>query len=90
MFMDYRVKQLQEELDALKSKGGPEAVAEAEGRASELREELEKTKRERDEELLRREASEKELQEVRSHLGDAQQLLREARTRARRMDDELL
>ncbi|RRT31461.1 hypothetical protein B296_00059189 [Ensete ventricosum] len=60
-FMDYRVKQLQEELDALKSKGGPEAVAEAEERASELREELEKTKRERDEELLRREASEKEL-----------------------------
>ncbi|RZS19172.1 hypothetical protein BHM03_00051528, partial [Ensete ventricosum] len=30
-FMDYRVKQLQEELDALKSRGGPEAVAEAEG-----------------------------------------------------------
>ncbi|RWW78614.1 hypothetical protein BHE74_00013164 [Ensete ventricosum] len=61
MFMDYRVKQLQEELDALKSRGGPEAVAEAEGRASELREELEKTKRERGEKLLRREASEKEL-----------------------------
>ncbi|RWV84965.1 hypothetical protein GW17_00053282 [Ensete ventricosum] len=59
--MDYRVKQLQEELDALKSKGGPEAVAEAEERASELREELKKTKRERGEELLRREASEKEL-----------------------------
>ncbi|RRT45613.1 hypothetical protein B296_00031831, partial [Ensete ventricosum] len=55
-----------------------------------LREELEKTKRERGEELLRREASEKELQEVRSHLGDAQQLLREARIRARKMDDELL
>ncbi|RWV78869.1 hypothetical protein GW17_00060084 [Ensete ventricosum] len=89
-FMDYRVKQLQEELDALKSKGGPEAVAEAEERASELREKLEKTKRERGEELLRREASEKELQEVRSHLGDAQQLMREARIRARKMDDELL
>ncbi|RWV87926.1 hypothetical protein GW17_00050031 [Ensete ventricosum] len=41
-FMDYRVKQLQEELDALKSRGGPEAVAEAEERASRLREELEK------------------------------------------------
>ncbi|RWW39322.1 hypothetical protein BHE74_00055356 [Ensete ventricosum] len=40
--------------------------------------------------LLRREASEKELQEVRGHLGDGQHLLREARTRARRMDDELL
>ncbi|RWW35578.1 hypothetical protein BHE74_00059478 [Ensete ventricosum] len=59
-------------------------------RASELREELEKTKRERGEELLRLEASEKELQEVRGHMGDAQQLLREVRTRARRMDDELL
>ncbi|RRT31415.1 hypothetical protein B296_00049549 [Ensete ventricosum] len=32
----------------------------------------------------------KELQEIRGHLGDAQQLLREARTKARRMDDELL
>ncbi|RRT31993.1 hypothetical protein B296_00055015 [Ensete ventricosum] len=71
MFMDYRVKQLQEELDALKSKWGPEAIAEAEERTSELREELEKTKRERGEELLRREASEKELHELRSHLGDA-------------------
>ncbi|RZS23331.1 hypothetical protein BHM03_00056244 [Ensete ventricosum] len=43
------------------------AVAKAEERASELQEELEKTKRERGEELLRREASEKELHEVRSH-----------------------
>ncbi|RWW11843.1 hypothetical protein GW17_00024521, partial [Ensete ventricosum] len=69
------------------SKGGPEAVAEAEERASRLREELEKLKGERAEELLRREALEKEL---RGHLGDAQQLLKEARARARRMDDELL
>ncbi|RZS28613.1 hypothetical protein BHM03_00062232 [Ensete ventricosum] len=82
--------QLQEELDALKSRGGPEAVAEAEKHASELRKKLEKIKREKAEELLRHEALEKELQEVRGHLGDAQQLLREARTRARRMDDELL
>ncbi|RWW20806.1 hypothetical protein GW17_00015063, partial [Ensete ventricosum] len=72
-FMDHRVRQLQEELDALK-----------------LREELEKIKGERAEELLRREASEKELQAIRGHLGDAQQLLKEARARARRMDDELL
>ncbi|RZS20447.1 hypothetical protein BHM03_00052967 [Ensete ventricosum] len=55
-----------------------------------LREELEKTKRERGEELLRYEASEKELQQVWSHLGDAQRLLRETRIRARKMDDELL
>ncbi|RZS12426.1 hypothetical protein BHM03_00043868 [Ensete ventricosum] len=89
-FMDYWVKQLQEELDALKSRGGPEAVVEAEERASVLREELEKIKREKAEELLRREVSEKELQAVWGHLGDAQQLLKEARTRARRMDDELL
>ncbi|RRT85031.1 hypothetical protein B296_00010147, partial [Ensete ventricosum] len=60
-FMDYRVKQLQEELNALKSRGGPEAVVEAEKRTSELWEELEKIKREKAEELLRREASEKEL-----------------------------
>ncbi|RWW44304.1 hypothetical protein BHE74_00049945 [Ensete ventricosum] len=87
--MDYRVKQLQEELDALKSKGGPKEVVEAEERESVLREELEKVKGEKAKELLRREASEKELLAVRGHLGD-QQLLKEARTRARRMDDELL
>ncbi|RRT31509.1 hypothetical protein B296_00047580 [Ensete ventricosum] len=89
-FIDYRVKQLQEELDVLKSRGGPEAIVEAKKRTSELWEELEKIKREKAEELLRREVLEKELQEIRGHLGDAQQLLREARTRARRMDDELL
>ncbi|RRT67713.1 hypothetical protein B296_00017274 [Ensete ventricosum] len=33
-FMDYRLKQLQEELDALKSDGGPKAVAKAEERAA--------------------------------------------------------
>ncbi|KAJ8501145.1 hypothetical protein OPV22_011697 [Ensete ventricosum] len=86
-FMDHRVRQLQEELDALKSRGGPEAVVEAEEYASRLREELEKIKAE---ELLRREASEKELQAIWGHLGDAQQLLKEAQARARRMDDELL
>ncbi|RRT37358.1 hypothetical protein B296_00031882 [Ensete ventricosum] len=42
----------------------PCLVAKAEERASELQEELEKTKRERGEELLRRKASEKELHEV--------------------------
>ncbi|RWW35668.1 hypothetical protein BHE74_00059375 [Ensete ventricosum] len=82
-FMDYRIKQLQEELDALKSDGGPEAVAKAEEGASELQEELEKTRRERDEALLRRKASEKELHEV-------WQLLKEARVRARKMDYKLL
>ncbi|RRT68226.1 hypothetical protein B296_00001700 [Ensete ventricosum] len=90
MFMDYRIKQLQEELDALKSNGGPEAITKAEECASELQEELEKTKRERGEELLRREASEKELHKDRSHLSHAQRLLKEARVRARKMDDELL
>ncbi|RWW69585.1 hypothetical protein BHE74_00022798 [Ensete ventricosum] len=76
--MDYRIKQLQEELDALKSDEGLEAVAKAEERASELQEELEKTRRERDEALLRREASKKELHEVRSNLAEAQRLLKEA------------
>ncbi|RRT35742.1 hypothetical protein B296_00045033 [Ensete ventricosum] len=89
-FMDYRIKQLQEELDALKSDGGPEAVAKAEGRASELQEELEKTRRERDEALQRHEASEKELHEVRSNLVEAHRLLKEARVRAQKMDDKLL
>ncbi|KAJ8467355.1 hypothetical protein OPV22_029907 [Ensete ventricosum] len=89
-FMDYRIKQLQEELNALKFDGGPKAVAKAEERASELQEELEKTRRERDEALLRRKASKKELHEVRNNLADAQQLLKEARVRARKMDDKLL
>ncbi|RRT31568.1 hypothetical protein B296_00034446 [Ensete ventricosum] len=69
---------------------GPEAVAKAEERASELEQELEKTKRERDEALQRLEASEKELNEVRSNLAEIQRLLKEARVRARKMDDELL
>ncbi|RWW35785.1 hypothetical protein BHE74_00059243, partial [Ensete ventricosum] len=50
-FIDYWISQLQQELDALKSGGGPEAVAKVEERASELEQELEKTKRERDEAL---------------------------------------
>ncbi|RWW15483.1 hypothetical protein GW17_00020671 [Ensete ventricosum] len=89
-FMDYRISQLQQELDTLKSGGGLEAVAKAEECASELRQELEKTKRERDEALLRFEASEKDLSEVRSNLAEVQRLLKEARVRARKMDDELL
>ncbi|RZS15602.1 hypothetical protein BHM03_00047463 [Ensete ventricosum] len=50
-FMDYRITSLQQEIDALKSGGGPESVATAVERASELEKELEKTKRERDEAL---------------------------------------
>ncbi|KAJ8506402.1 hypothetical protein OPV22_007288 [Ensete ventricosum] len=83
-FMDYRISQLQQELDTLKSGEGPEAVAKAKEHASELEQELEKTKREQDE------ASEKELNEVQSNLAEIQRLLKEARVRARKMDDELL
>ncbi|RWV77865.1 hypothetical protein GW17_00061252, partial [Ensete ventricosum] len=60
-FIDYRISQLQQELDTLKFGGGPEAVAKAEERASELGQELKKTKWERDEALLWLEASEKDL-----------------------------
>ncbi|RRT44494.1 hypothetical protein B296_00020917 [Ensete ventricosum] len=45
-FMDYQISQLQQELDTLKSSGGPETVAKAKEGASELGQELEKTKRE--------------------------------------------
>ncbi|RRT52467.1 hypothetical protein B296_00007214 [Ensete ventricosum] len=89
-FMDYRISNLQHELDGLKSGGGPEAVAKAEERTSELEQELGKTKQERNEALQRLEASEKELTEVRSNLAEIQRLLKEARVRARKMDDELL
>ncbi|RRT31863.1 hypothetical protein B296_00053429 [Ensete ventricosum] len=44
----------------------------------------------RDEALLRLEASEKDLSEVRNNLVEVQRLLNEARVRARKMDDELL
>ncbi|RRT34281.1 hypothetical protein B296_00052967 [Ensete ventricosum] len=81
---------MKQELDALKSGGGPEAVAKAEERVSELEQELKKTKRERDKALQRLEASEKELSEVRSNLVEIQRLLKEARVKARKMDDELL
>ncbi|RRT38750.1 hypothetical protein B296_00040446 [Ensete ventricosum] len=87
-FMDYRISQLQQELDALKSSGGPEAVAKAEECASKLQKELEKTTRERDEALLRCEALEKELNEVQSNLAEVQRLLKEVQVRARKMDDE--
>ncbi|RRT47970.1 hypothetical protein B296_00006591 [Ensete ventricosum] len=50
-FMDYRISNLQQEIDTLKSGGGPVAVAKAEEHASKLEQELEKTKRERDEAL---------------------------------------
>ncbi|RRT78620.1 hypothetical protein B296_00007193 [Ensete ventricosum] len=50
-FMDYRITSLQQEIDALKSGGGPESVATAVERAFELEKELEKMKRERDEAL---------------------------------------
>ncbi|RRT39724.1 hypothetical protein B296_00058940 [Ensete ventricosum] len=89
-FMDYQISHLQQELDALKSGGGPEAVAKAKERASELEQELEKTKHGRDEALQRLEASKKELNEVWSNLAEIQRLLKEARVRARKMDDELL
>ncbi|RWV78412.1 hypothetical protein GW17_00060627 [Ensete ventricosum] len=89
-FMDYRISQLQQELDTLKSGEGPEAVAKAEERTSELGQELEKTKRERDEALLRLKAFEKDLSKVRSNLAEVQRLLKEARVRTRKMDDELL
>ncbi|RZS20037.1 hypothetical protein BHM03_00052511 [Ensete ventricosum] len=74
--MDYRISHLQQELDALKAGGGPEGVAKAEERASELEQELEKTKRERDGALY--------------NLAEIQRLLKKARVRARKMDDELL
>ncbi|RWW67678.1 hypothetical protein BHE74_00024857 [Ensete ventricosum] len=89
-FIDYCISHLQQEINTLKSGGVSEAVAKAEEHASELEQELEKTKRERDKALQRLEASEKELNEVRSNLTEIQRLLKEARVRARKMDDELL
>ncbi|RRT35767.1 hypothetical protein B296_00043604 [Ensete ventricosum] len=58
--------------------------------AKEMVLELEKTKQEQDEALQRLEASLKKLSEVRSNLAEIQRLLKEARVRARKMNDELL
>ncbi|RZS25349.1 hypothetical protein BHM03_00058538 [Ensete ventricosum] len=60
-----------QEIDALKSGGGPEVVIAAEERASKLEKELEKMKRERDEMLQRLDASNKELNEARGDLSKA-------------------
>ncbi|RZS28335.1 hypothetical protein BHM03_00061913 [Ensete ventricosum] len=79
-----------QEIDALKSGEGPEVVAAAEEHASKLEKELEKTKCERDEALQRLEISDKELNEARGDLSEAQRQLKEARVRAQKMDDELL
>ncbi|RRT84645.1 hypothetical protein B296_00011508 [Ensete ventricosum] len=84
------ITSLQQEIDALKLGGGPEAVAAAKERATKLEKELEKTKREQDEVLQRLEISDKELNEARGDLSEAQRQLKEARVRARRADDELL
>ncbi|RRT64593.1 hypothetical protein B296_00016279, partial [Ensete ventricosum] len=89
-FMDYHISNLQQEIDTLKSGGGPEVVAAVEERASELEKELEKTKREWDEALQRLKASDKELNEARGNLSEIQRLLKKARVRAWKMDDELL
>ncbi|RRT75819.1 hypothetical protein B296_00010706 [Ensete ventricosum] len=42
--MDYRITSLQQEIDTLKSGGGPEVIVTTEERASELEKGLEKTK----------------------------------------------
>ncbi|RRT70698.1 hypothetical protein B296_00001749 [Ensete ventricosum] len=55
-----------------------------------LEKKLEKMKRERDEVLQWLETSDKELNEARGDLFEAQRQLKEARVRARKMDDELL
>ncbi|RZS26566.1 hypothetical protein BHM03_00059920 [Ensete ventricosum] len=90
VLLAWAAKEMVLELDALKSGAGPEAIAKAEERASELEQELGKTKQERDEALQRLEASEKELTEVQSNLVEIQRLLKEARVRAQKMNDELL
>ncbi|RRT73710.1 hypothetical protein B296_00026643 [Ensete ventricosum] len=89
-FMDYHITSLQQEIDALKSGGGPEVVVAAEEHASKLEKELERMKHERDEALQRLKASDKELNETRGDLFEVQQMLKEAQVRAWKMDDELL
>ncbi|RZS03585.1 hypothetical protein BHM03_00033804 [Ensete ventricosum] len=76
--------------DALKSRGGPKAMAAIEECTTELEKELEKIKCERDEALQWLELFDKELNEARGDLSEAQRQLKEARVRARRADDELL
>ncbi|RZS28871.1 hypothetical protein BHM03_00062522 [Ensete ventricosum] len=72
-------KEMVLELNAIKSGGGPEAVAKVEERASELEQELGKTKQERDEALQRLEASDKEAQKVDDKLLQSVKVLENAR-----------
>ncbi|RRT69508.1 hypothetical protein B296_00037318 [Ensete ventricosum] len=90
MFMGYRITNLQQEIDALKSGGGPEAVVAAEERATELEKELETIKHERDEALQQLETSVKELNEARGDLSEARRELKEARVKVYRTNDDLL
>ncbi|RRT34691.1 hypothetical protein B296_00047056 [Ensete ventricosum] len=76
--------------NGLSRQGDSLVAAKAKGRAAELQEELKRTKWERDEALIKREASKTELHEVWSNLTDAQRLLKETRVKAQKMDDELL
>ncbi|RRT84709.1 hypothetical protein B296_00010767 [Ensete ventricosum] len=88
--MGYQITNLQQEINALRSGGGPEAVAAVEERAVELEKELEKMKHERDEAFLRIETSDKELNDVRSDLSEARRQLKEVGVKAHRTDDDML
>ncbi|RRT70237.1 hypothetical protein B296_00026691 [Ensete ventricosum] len=65
IIMGYQIANLQQEIKALKLRGGPEAVATAEERAANLEREVEKLKAERDEALQWLEAFDKELNDAR-------------------------
>ncbi|RRT36697.1 hypothetical protein B296_00051045 [Ensete ventricosum] len=89
-FMDYRINNLLQEIDALKAGGSPEAVAVAKERVTKLERELARTQQERTEALQRLETFDKELNEVRGDLSEARKQLKEARVRAWKVDDDLL
>ncbi|RWW54347.1 hypothetical protein BHE74_00039079 [Ensete ventricosum] len=90
MFMGYRITNLQQEIDALKSGGGPEVVAAVEERATELEKELKKIKHEQDKVLQWLKTSDKELNDARGNLSEARRQLKEAWVKARKTDDDLL
>ncbi|RWW14473.1 hypothetical protein GW17_00021756 [Ensete ventricosum] len=64
IIMDYQIANLQQEIEALKSGGGPEVVATTKERVAKLEKEVKKLKAKRDEAFRRLEASNKELNDT--------------------------
>ncbi|RZS27566.1 hypothetical protein BHM03_00061059 [Ensete ventricosum] len=88
--MDHRATNFQQEIEELKSGGGPEAMVVAEQQATDLKKENEKLLAHVAKASQRLEALDKELNDAYDELSITQRQLKEQRARDRKADDELL